>query len=89
MSDDDDFEAHEPGEEREYQVIFTGTATMYVTVTATHPTFAVNKAERRLSSQLCIHCSNPFGENVEREWPEHMEVDEVTVDGQKCDPGDY
>lgn len=82
-------------EEREYQVIYSGTATTYVTVTASNASDAVNLADDKISSQLCHQCTHPDGSGfrssgpVEREWPEYMEVTEVNLDGETVDEDEY
>jgi hypothetical protein len=84
-----------PEEEQEYVVTFMGSAATYVTVTATNASDAVHLAEQKLPMHLCFHCAHPgqTGFNrpgdVQREWPEAMEVDEVTADGAIVDSDEY
>lgn len=82
------------GEEHTYEVILSGTATTYVTVTAKNATDAVNAAEDLVDDSLCWHCANPQGSfgnagPVEREYPGYMEVAEVRTGGSVVDPDDY
>lgn len=94
---DDEFEpnASDSDEPREFEVLFSGTATTYVTVMATNATDAVNAAENLVDSSLCWHCMYPHAEGlrgsgpVEREYPDHMELAEVRTDDGVVDPGDY
>lgn len=84
-----------PDEEKEYVVSFVGTAATYVTVTAKNASDAVYLAEQKLPTHLCFQCAHPeqHGFNrlgdVQREWPEHMDVDEVTADGDIVPSGEY
>lgn len=84
-----------PEEDKEYLVTFTGAAATYVTVTAKNASDAVYLAEQKLPTHLCFSCAHPgqSGFNrtgdVQREWPESMEVDEVTADGDIVDSGEY
>ena len=81
--------------EKEYVVTFTGAATTYVTVNATNASDAVYLAEQKLPTHLCFNCAHPnqHGFNrtgdVQREWPESMDVDEVTADGDLVANDEY
>lgn len=95
MSEDTDDNETTEEIEREYNVCFSGTANTYVTVTAKNPEAAVDAAHDELTSSLCWQCASPNNSGfrslgpVEREWPEYMEVAEVTLDGETIPEDDY
>lgn len=79
---------------REYQVSWSGIATVYIDVEATNPTDAVQAAYEKLDASLCHHCTHPEGSYrspgpIEREWPGYMEVYQVRTGGAVVAPDEY